>query len=116
MFMTETEKRLTELSPELKDKINGMFGSTDALYETAYLIAQNGHILQNEHPQAWEQKLQNIQYYQERLEAKLDDIGLDGKELFADIASDYFEDFVNYRNREMKIDDAQFIHIIKKLR
>ena len=41
--------------------------------------------------------------------------GLDGGEIVADIASDYFEDYVNYKEPELDITNDEFIAILQKI-
>ena len=41
--------------------------------------------------------------------------GLDGKELVADIAGDYFDDYVAYRERPATLTNEQFVAIINKI-
>ena len=49
------------------------------------------------------------------MEELVSSYGLDGKEIVADIASDYFEDFVNYKEPELDITNEEFIAIIRNL-
>ena len=41
--------------------------------------------------------------------------GLYGGEIVADIASDYFEDYVNYKEPELDITNDEFIAILQKI-
>ncbi len=113
--MTKTEEKIVNMCPEIKAEIDKNIGTPEMLYETAYLIAQNAHLTQMNKPEEWERKLQTIEYCRSRLEEVMDRCGLDGKETFADIASDYFEDFANYRTRQLTIDDSLFIDIVRNL-
>lgn len=113
--MTKAKQFITDLPKEKRKAIEKVFFSLGDFYETVYLIVQNGHILELNQPHMWEVKHKNIEYYRTRVETLLDTIGLDGKELVADIASDYFEDFVHYRNTTPNITSERFVEIIKKI-
>ena len=41
--------------------------------------------------------------------------GLDGSEIVADIASDYFEDYVNYKEPDIRMANEEFLGIIQKV-
>ncbi|MCC8133045.1 MAG: hypothetical protein LIP04_05265 [Tannerellaceae bacterium] len=45
----------------------------------------------------------------------MDSYGLAGEDILADIASDYFEDYVNYRCIELNMENEDFIQIIKRI-
>jgi len=45
----------------------------------------------------------------------LDELELPGKDILADIASDYLEDYVNYREKEFRMTNEEFISIIKRI-
>ena len=49
------------------------------------------------------------------MEELLTSYGLDGKEIVADIASDYFEDYVKYVDKEVSITNGQFMDILHKI-
>ncbi|MCQ2217168.1 MAG: hypothetical protein MJZ33_01635 [Paludibacteraceae bacterium] len=113
--MTETKQFISNLPKDKKKAIEKFFFSLDEFYDTIYLIVQNGHILELNQPDMWEVRHKNIEYYRTKADALLDSFGLDGKELVADIASDYFEDFVHYRKALINISSEKFVEIIKKL-
>ena len=113
--MTDTKQFILNLPKEKRKALEKFFYSLDEFYDTVYLIVQNGHILELNQPDNWEARHKNIEYYRTRVESLLDTIGLDGKELVADIASDYFEDFVHYRNATFTITSERFVEIVRKL-
>lgn len=113
--MTEVQSRLEALDTALKERIAKQFGSVTYLYETVYLVVQNAHALQQQAPQGFEKKLEVIEYYKSLIEKKLDEFGLEGKEWVADIASDYFEDYVHYRETKLSIPDEVFYGNLKGL-
>ncbi|HOU68452.1 MAG: hypothetical protein M0P12_02680 [Paludibacteraceae bacterium] len=113
--MTKTQSFIADLPKDKKKAISQCFISPELFYEAVYLIVQNGHILQQSQPDMWEMKLKNIEYYQQQIEAKLDGMGFNGKDLVADIASDYFEDYVHYREAKLSITSEQFLGIIRSL-
>ena len=41
--------------------------------------------------------------------------GLDGSEIVADIASDYFEDYVNYKEPDIRMTNEELLGIIQKV-
>lgn len=113
--MTKTQEFLNSLDEAIKSSISEDFLSTELLYETTYLIVKNGHALQENKPVQWEEKLKTVQHYQSLVEKKLDEAGLEGKEVVADIASDYFEDYVHYREADLKISDTDFFKILNNI-
>lgn len=113
--MLNLNKLLEGLSEGRKNCILELFGSVELLYDTVYLVVQNEHVIQNTKPENWEAKLENIKYYRSRIEGKLSALGLDAKDIVADIANDYFEDYVNFRAAQHSITQAQFVEIIKRL-
>lgn len=113
--MTDIQQFIADLPKEKRKAIEKFFFSLEEFYDAVYLIVQNGHILELNQPDQWEVKHKNIEYYRKRMEGVLDAMGLDGKELVADIASDYFEDFVHYRNAKINISSERFMEIIRKI-
>lgn len=65
---------------------------------------------------AAEQRLQTIRAYQGMIRFMLDEGGVNGKEILDQIASDYLDDFVNYKEQDFGMTDEEFISIIKKIR
>ncbi len=114
--MTDTQNFIENLPSEQRAKLIDFFGSTDAFYQTVYLMVQNGHMYQENKPEQWEDKLQTVKHYQKIIEELLDKWGLKGEDLVADIASDYFEDYVHYREPQITISQEQFIGNINKLK
>ncbi|MCB9017159.1 MAG: hypothetical protein WCU80_07060 [Paludibacteraceae bacterium] len=113
--MTQTQKFIADLPKDKRKGLSQQFFSPELFYDAVYLIVQNGHLLQQTQPDMWEMKLKNVEYYQKRMEEKLDAMGLDGENLVADIASDYFEDYVHYREIQLDITNQQFMDVIRKL-
>lgn len=109
------EKAIESIPDKAWNLLSTLFNDKETLYEVIYLIVQNGHVAkQNDNPNQAEQ-LKIISWYQETIESLLTRAGLQGEGVFADVASDYFEDFAHYREREYKISSEEFIEIIKKL-
>lgn len=92
-----------------------VFGSVEKFYTVVYLIARNEHVTDQEKPERYEDRLQVIRQMRERVERLVSSYGLDGPEVVADIASDYFEDFVNYREPELDITNEEFLSILRKI-
>lgn len=113
--MTNTELFIEQLPVEQKLTLAEFFGSIAFFYATIYLMAKNGHLIQEAKGENWEQGVKTVQYYQERAEILLNALGIQGSELVQDIASDYFEDFVNYKEREFQLSQEQFVANISKL-
>lgn len=45
----------------------------------------------------------------------LNEEGINGKDILDEIASDYLEDFVNYKEQDFGLTDEEFIMIIRKI-
>ena len=45
----------------------------------------------------------------------LDELSLNGKDILEATASDYLEDFVNFREQDFGLTDEEFIAIIKRI-
>ena len=56
-----------------------------------------------------------MQQVRTKVEQLVTSYGFDGHEIVADISSDYFEDFVNYKDSETEMPHDEFIRIIKKI-
>lgn len=106
---------LKKISGEAQAHINAIYGSIDKFYATVYLIAKNEHLLQQEKPAAWEQKIRTVHAYQGIIRFMLDELEIDGKELMADITSDYLEDYVSFREKNFNMTDEEFIRILKRI-
>lgn len=92
-----------------------VFGSMEKFYTVVYLIARNEHVTDQEKPDRYEDRLQVIRQIRNRVEKLVSSYGLDGGEIVADIASDYFEDYVNYKEPELDITNDEFIAILQKI-
>lgn len=62
-----------------------------------------------------DQRMKTIRAYQGLIRFMLDELGLDGKNIMDAIASDYLEDFVNYREQSFGMTNEEFISIIKRI-
>lgn len=113
--MTKIQTSLADLAEEKKALFAPVFGDMTKFYNTVYLIVRNEHVTAEEKPERYEDRLQVIRQVRERVERLVDSFGLDGKEIVADIASDYFEDFVNYKEPEFSMTNDEFIGIIRKV-
>lgn len=113
--MTKIQEFLAALPEDKKALFVPVFGDMDKFYTVVYLIIRNEHITDQEKPERYEDRLQVIRQVKSRLEALITSFGLDGKEIVADIASDYFENYVNYKEPEFDITNEEFIGIIQKL-
>ncbi len=113
--MTKIQEFLAALPEDKKALFVPVFGDMDKFYTVVYLIIRNEHITDQEKPERYEDRLQVIRQVKSRLEALITSYGLDGKEIVADIASDYFENYVNYKEPEFDITNEEFIGTIQKL-
>ena len=89
--------------------------SEDMSYTTVYLIARNEHVTELEKPDRYEDRLQVIRQIRGKVEKLVSSFGLDGSEIVADIASDYFEDYVNYKEPDIRMTNEEFLGIIQKV-
>ncbi|MGL4780682.1 MAG: hypothetical protein ACRCXN_07625 [Bacteroidales bacterium] len=113
--MTKTQEYLANLPQEKKSAIEAVFGSMDKFYQCLYLIAKNEHNVQMSKPEHMEQRLDMIYSIQEKAEKFLDNLDLSGYDIFADIKSDYLEDYLAARNIDLILDNDGFIGLIKKI-
>lgn len=113
--MTTIQTYLADLPEETKERVATVFGDVDRLYATLYLITRNEHITDTEKPDRYEDRLRTIRNVKRKAEEILSSWGLDGKEIVADISSDYFEDYVAYREPEFNMTNEEFIGIIRKI-
>lgn len=113
--MTKIEEFLDKLPEDKKELFVPLFGPMDKFYTVVYQIARNEHITSQEKPDRYEDRLKVIRQVREKVEKLLDSFGLDGKEIVADIASDYFEDYVNYKEKEPNLTNEEFIRIIQQI-
>lgn len=113
--MTKIQDTLAALPEEKKMLFLPVFGNVDKFYTVIYLIARNEHVTEQEKPERYEDRLQVIRQVRTKAEKLLDSFGLDGAEIVADIASDYFEDYVNYKEPTFDITNEEFIRVIQKI-
>ena len=113
--MTKIQEFLATLPEDEKALFIPVFGNVDKFYTVVYLIARNEHVTDMEKPDRYEDRLQVIRQVKSKGEDLVSSYGLEGKEIVADIASDYFEDYVNYKEPELDITNEEFIGIIQKL-
>ena len=109
--MTKIQQFLADLPEEKKSLFVPVFGSMEKFYTVVYLIARNEHVTDQEKPDRYEDRLQVIRQIRNRVEKLVSSYGLD----VADIASDYFEDYVNYKEPELDITNDEFIAILQKI-
>ena len=109
--MTKIQQFLADLPEEKKALFVPVFGSMEKFYTVVYLIARNEHVTDQEKPDRYEDRLQVIR----QIRNLVSSYGLDGGEIVADIASDYFEDYVNYKEPELDITNDEFIAILQKI-
>lgn len=113
--MTQARKKMSTLPLPLKKKLTETYGSLDKFYATVYLIARNAHQAEMSNIPGAQQRLNTIKAYQGMIQFQLDEAGIDGKKLLEEIASDYLEDFVQYREQDFGLSNEQFIEIIKRI-
>ncbi|MGL5786571.1 MAG: hypothetical protein ACRCX4_07140 [Bacteroidales bacterium] len=113
--MTKTEEYLASLTDEQKAKISEIFGSMEKFYQCLYLIAKNEHIVQMDKPEHMEQRLKTIHDIQDKIEKFLDSLNLSGYDIFADIKSDYLEDYLAMRSISLLFDNEEFVEMIRKV-
>lgn len=113
--MTKIQETLAGLPEEKKMLFAPVFGDVDQFYTAVYLIARNEHVTDQEKPDRYEDRLQVIRRIRSQVEKLVSSFGLDGPEVIADIASDYFEDYVNYKEPDIRMTDEEFIGIIRKI-
>ncbi len=113
--MTKIESFIHTLPKETVEAISAFFGSTDMFYAVCYLIAKNEHINYLDKHEQWEIRNEIIANVWQNIETFLNGLSLNGKEILADIKSDYLEDFVQYKERSFAITNEKFICIIKKV-
>ena len=109
--MTKIQETLVALPEEKKALFIPAFGDVDKFYTTVYLIARN----ELEKPDRYEDRLQVIRQIRGKVEKLVSSFGLDGSEIVADIASDYFEDYVNYKEPDIRMTNEEFLGIIQKV-
>ena len=113
--MSETKKKLKKLPPQLQKLIKEKYGSLDKFYATVYLIARNEHQAQIANMPGAEQRLKTIRAIQGMVRFMLDEHEVNGKELMDEIATDYLNDFIAYKEQDFGLTDIEFIEIIKRI-
>ncbi|MCD7915917.1 MAG: hypothetical protein LUG96_12125 [Tannerellaceae bacterium] len=113
--MTKIQEYLATLPEEKKELFTPVFGTVDKFYVVVYLVTRNEHITDQEKPDRYEDRLQVIRQIRSGIKKLVDSYGLAGEDILADIASDYFEDYVNYRCIELNMENEDFIQIIKRI-
>ncbi len=113
--MTPTEVALKEKEPAILQSFSGIFPSIDTFYATCYLIIRNGHQWEQEKSDMWEKKCETVAWFRHKIERILTQNELPGEDIVADIASDYFEDYVHYIDRAFDISNDEYINYIKQL-
>ncbi len=109
--MTKIQETLAMLPEEKKALFVPTFGDVDKFYITVYLIARNEHVTEQEKPDRYQDRLQ----IRGKVEKLVSSFGLEGSEIVADIASDYFEDYVNYKELNIRMTNEEFVDIVKKV-
>lgn len=113
--MTKVQELLAQLPDEKKSLFVPVFGSAERFYTIVYLIAKNEHLTEQEKPDRYEDRLQVIRQIRRKVERLVDSFGLPGEDIVADIASDYFGDYVQYREPDFQITNEAFIDVIRKI-
>ena len=108
-------RQLNELPEAERRMIEALFGSVSKLYAVCYLVARTDHELTSQKAPLWEQKVATVHYIKNKIITFLDRLAIDGQNLWDDIASDYFEDFVAYRERNFSLTNDEYIAIIKNM-
>lgn len=112
--MTVAQKRLQELSDDTRAAICLWFGDVPTFYAFFYTLMQKEHIIDQEKPTAWQEQLKAAKYYRRLCAKRAQKECLLPDELLEDIYSDYFEDFANYRDKQL-MDDKLFMSFLRKL-
>lgn len=113
--MTTVQTYLSGLPEETKQRFAPVFGDLDTFYDVVYLIIKNEHIADTEKPERYEDRLRTIRTVKQKIEELLTLWGLNGNDVVADIASDYFEDYVQYKEPEFSLTNEQFLDIVRKV-
>ncbi|MDH6343402.1 hypothetical protein M2480_003010 [Parabacteroides sp. PFB2-12] len=113
--MSKVYTYLSSLPDEQKKWFVPVFGTIERFYTVVYLIIRNEHATEQDRLDYFEERLQVIREVKNRVEKLVNTYGLDGKEVVADIAGDYFEDFVNYKELETDLTNEEFINMIQRI-
>lgn len=112
---TKAQEFLAALPVNTQEQFVPMFGNINRFYTVVYLIARNEHVTGQEKPDRYEERLEIIRRIRVKMEHLVDSFGLDGTDIVADIASDYFEDYVNFREQSLDISNEEFINVINRI-
>ncbi len=113
--MTKAEENLQKLGEVQTQCLKALFGSVQNFYDCIYLVTQTEHLLHENKPENWEQKLESAQFYRKLIDKRvLRDCEIT-EDLIADIRSDYFEDYANFCERKIALAQEEFVSIIQKL-
>ena len=113
-MMTTAQERLQKLSDETRMAIQLWFGDVPIFYAFFYTITQKEHLIDLNKAQGWQEQLKAAQYYRRLCSKKVIKECVLPDELLEDIASDYFEDFANYREKTL-MDEKLFVSFLRKL-
>jgi len=113
--VSTVKEYLENLPEDKKTSINEVFLSLDKFYAVVYLIAKNEHLTDLDKPERYEDRLAVIRQVRRKIETFIDSIGLLGDDLISDISSDYFEDFVNYKESSFELTNEDFLSFIRKI-
>lgn len=115
--MTKIQEFLAALPEDKKQLFIPVFGDVDKFYTVVYLVVRNEYVTEQEKPERYEDRLQVIRQIRNRIEKLVSIFALDmnGIDIVADITSDYFEDYVNYKESEGDMTNEQFISVLQKL-
>lgn len=113
--MTIIQQYLFELPEEKRQLFTPVYGTVQKFYTTVYLITRNEHVTDQEKPERYEDRLKMIRLVKTKIEEQLTEWGLNGVDIVADISSDYFEDYIHYREPELDLSNEQFVEIIQKI-
>lgn len=114
-MMKDVYVYLSGLPEDKKRLFVPIFGSIDRFYTVVYLIARNGHATEQDKPHLWEERLRVIRQVEKKVEKLLNSFHLNGPEIVADIASDYFNDYVKYKELEPDLTNDEFLSIIQRI-
>ncbi len=108
--------KLQELPDEQKQLFVPLFGNLERFYATVYEIVHTEHETELQKLDHLEDRLQVIRHIKQKVIDFLSAHELPGETIWDDIASDYFEDYVAYRDPEITpLEHTDFIGILNKL-
>ncbi|WP_102408949.1 hypothetical protein [Parabacteroides bouchesdurhonensis] len=113
--MTKIQETLAALPEDKKALFIPVFDNIEKFYKVVYLIARNEHVTEQEKPERYEDRLQVIRQIRLKVEKLVTSFGLNGEDIVADIASDYFEDYVNYKEIDLGLTNDEFIAVIQNI-